>query len=109
MVDDLAAADDEVEALALSGEHAEVGQRVTVDQQQVGGGTGSDDAELARPAEQLGVDARRGSQHIERGLHLGPQQQLLGLRRVGLAEETRTPASTEIWIASGPAVSKSST
>ena len=50
---------DEVDALALTDEHAEIGDRVAVDEQQVGRRAGRDDAELAGLAEQLGVDERR--------------------------------------------------
>ena len=69
---DLAGPHDEVQALPLAGEHFEVGQRVAVDDQEVGVGAGCDHAQAAGVAEQGGVDGGGGADDVGRALHLGP-------------------------------------
>lgn len=65
----------------------EVGQWVTVDEQDIRIGAACDHAEFTLPIEQLGIHGGGGSDDVGCALDLGPDQKLLRLRVVGLSEQ----------------------
>jgi hypothetical protein len=87
--DHTAGLDDGPQVLVWLREDTDVGQRVTVDEQEVGVRARCHDAYLTGQAEQVGGRSGRRSQHVQRRLHLCADAEFVGLVRVHAAEKVR--------------------
>jgi hypothetical protein len=77
----------------------EIGYRVAVHEEQVGDGTGLDDAEPTRHADDLGADEGRRANGVQRAHHFGAQQKLPRLLLLQLTQEVTAEADLDARLA----------
>src|SRR5262245_4850758 len=75
------------EILALLLQHAEIAQRIALDDQKVGEGAGLETAELAHLAHDLGADQGGGADDLDRLLHLRTDDKLARLLALQLPQQ----------------------
>src|SRR5262249_18467130 len=78
---------DDAEIFALLLQNAEVLERVAVDDEEIGKGTGLEAAELAHLAHDLRPDQRGGADDLDRPLHLRADDELARLLGLQLPQE----------------------